>query len=188
MDGPAGSSHSNGFGDIRGAVRVSPELFSIYDLPVAVRAGFKVSGSEFPVDATEIPLSEGQRDIDLSVESGWSSLEHPIYAVGWIGYRWRAENEKVEYEPDNEIFAHAAVGGTLAAFHLELGVDALWGADLVELGDRAAEREAATGPASSDDWNRGRGRQPGGYRADLSVGAESARVEGCESRVSDRVG
>ena len=134
MDGPAGSSHSNGFGDIRGAVRVSPELFSIYDLPVAVRAGFKVSGSEFPVDATEISLSEGQRDIDLSVESGWSSLEHSIYAVGWIGYRWRAENEKVEYEPDNEIFAHAAVGGTLAAFHLKLGVDALWGADLVEQG------------------------------------------------------
>ena len=134
VDGPAGSSHSNGFGDIRGAVRVSPELFGIYDVPIAVRAGFKVPGSEFPVDATELPLSEGQRDIDLSMESGWSSLDYPIYAVGWVGYRWRAENTKVEYEPGNEIFAHAAVGGTLGTFHLELGVDALWGANLVEQG------------------------------------------------------
>ena len=134
VEGPAGSSRSNGVGDVRGAVRVSPELFGIYGVPVAVRAGLKVSGSEFPVDATEIPLSEGQRDIDLSVESGWTSPDRPIYAVGWVGYRWRAENKKVEYEPGNEVFAHAAVGGTLATFHFELGVDALWGANLVEQG------------------------------------------------------
>ena len=134
VEGPAGNSRSNGIGDIRSAVRVSPELFGIYGVPVAVRAGLKVSGSEFPVDATEIPLSEGQRDIDLSVESGWTSPDLPIYAVGWVGYRWRAENKKVEYEPGNEIFAHAAVGATLATFHLELGVDALWGAALVEQG------------------------------------------------------
>ena len=121
-------------GDVRVAVRVSPEILGFYDLPVALRAGVKVPGSEFPVDATEIPLSEGQRDIDLSVESGWSSLEHPIYAVGWIGYRWRSENTKVEYEPGDEVFAHAAVGGALGAFHVELGVDALWGASLIEQG------------------------------------------------------
>ena len=134
VEGPAGTSRSDGIGDLRGAVRASPELFGIYRIPVAVRAGIKVSGSEFPVDATELPLSEGQRDIDLSVESGWTSPDRPIYAVGWVGYRWRAENKKVEYEPGNEIFAHAAVGGTLATFHLELGVDALWGAALVEQG------------------------------------------------------
>ena len=134
VEGPAGSSRSNGVGDVRGAVRMSPELFGIYGIPVAVRAGIKVSGSDFPVDATELPLSEGQRDFDLSVESGWTPLDRPIYAVGWLGYRWRAENKKVEYEPGNEIFAHAAVGGTLSTFHLELGVDALWGASLVEQG------------------------------------------------------
>lgn len=134
VEGPAGASRSTGVGDLRGAVRVSPELFGIYGVPVALRGGLKVSGSDFPVDATELPLSEGQRDIDLSVESGWTSPERPIYAVGWVGYRWRAENKKVEYEPGNEVFAHAALGGTLAALHLELGVDALWGASLVEQG------------------------------------------------------
>ena len=134
VEGPAGTSRSDGVGDIRSALRVSPELFGIYGVPVALRAGLKVSGSEFPVDATEIPLSEGQRDIDLSLESGWSPIDRPIYLVGWVGYRWRAENKKVEYEPGNEIFAHAALGGTLARFHLELGVDALWGANLVEQG------------------------------------------------------
>ena len=134
VEGPAGTSRSDGVGDIRGALRMSPELFGIYGVPIAVRAGLKVSGSEFPVDATELPLSEGQRDFDLSVESGWTPPDRPVYAVGWIGYRWRAENKKVEYEPGNEIFAHAALGGSLANFHLELGVDALWGASLVEQG------------------------------------------------------
>ena len=134
VEGPAGRSRSKGFGDVRGAVRVSPELFGIHDVPIAVRAGFKVPGSDFPVDATELPLSEGQRNIDLSVESGWSSFDYPIYTVGWVGYRWRAENASVEYEPGNEIFVHAAVGGTMATLHVELGVDVLWGANLVEQG------------------------------------------------------
>ena len=115
-------------------MRVSPELLGIYDVPIAVRGGIKVPGSEFPVDATELPLSEGQRDIDLSVESGWSPPDYPIYVVGWVGYRWRAQNTKVEYEPGNEIFAHAAIGGSVGAFHLEMGADALWGASLVEQG------------------------------------------------------
>ena len=134
VDGPAGSSRSNGLGDVRVAVRVSPEILGFYDLPVALRAGVKVPGSEFPVDATELPLSEGQRDVDLSLESGWSSSDQSIYAVGWVGYRWRSENTKVEYEPGDEVFAHAAVGGALGAFHVELGVDALWGASLIEQG------------------------------------------------------
>ena len=131
--GPAGSSLSNGVGDIRTAVRVSPLVLG-YEWPVAVRLGLKIPGSDFPVDATELPLSEGQRDIDLSVETGWTSLDYPVYVVGWVGYRWRAENTKVEYEPGDEVFAHAAVGAVLRGLPLELGVDALWGGDLVEQG------------------------------------------------------
>jgi hypothetical protein len=101
-------------------------------LPFAVRVGVKVPGSEFPVDAREVPLSEGQRDIDLSVESGWSSDDYPVYVVGWVGRRWRAEDVDLEFEPGDEVFAHLAVGGEVGRFRLELGLDALWGADLVE--------------------------------------------------------
>ncbi len=134
VNGPAGSSTSDGVGDLRAALRVSPELFYVYDVPLAVRFGIKVPGSDFPVDATELPLSEGQRDFDVSLESGWSSSDYPVYVVGWLGYRWRTENTKVEYEPGDEVFAHAAVGGMAGTFRFELGIDALWGSDLVEQG------------------------------------------------------
>ena len=135
VTGPAGVSESNGVGDVRTALRVSPQLFG-YEWPVALRVGLKLPGSEFPVDATELPLTEGQRDIDLSLESGWTSFDYPVYAVGWLGYRWRGQNEGVEYEPGDEFFAHAAVGGRTGSVHLELGVDALWGGDLIEQGIR----------------------------------------------------
>jgi len=135
VDGPAGVSRSSGVGDVRAALRVSPILFG-YEWPVAVRAGIKLPGSDFPVDATELPLTEGQRDIDLSVESGWTSLDHSVYVVGWVGYRWRSENREVEYEPGDEFFAHVAVGGKAGSVHWELGVDALTGDDLVEQGVR----------------------------------------------------
>ena len=135
VEGPAGVSRSSGVGDVRTALRVSPILFG-YEWPVAVRAGLKLPGSEFPVDATKLPLTEGQRDIDLSVESGWTSFDYPVYIVGWVGYRWRSENKGVEYEPGDEFFAHAAVGGSAGSVHWELGVDALGGDDLVEQGVR----------------------------------------------------
>ncbi|MGY8779912.1 MAG: transporter [Longimicrobiales bacterium] len=135
VKGPAGTSRSNGVGDVRTALRISPILFG-YEWPVALRAGLKLPGSNFPVDATELPLTEGQRDIDLSLESGWTSFDSPVYVVGWVGYRWRSENKGVEYEPGDELFAHAAVGGSAGSLHWELGVDALWGGDLVEQGVR----------------------------------------------------
>lgn len=133
VSGDGGSSDSFGLGDIRGAVRVSPALFG-YEVPVALRAGIKIPGSEFPVDATQIPLSEGQIDYELSLESGWSSPDVRLYVVGWLGYRWRAMNEDVGYDPGDETFAHAAVGGFEGAFSWELGLDALWGGAPFESG------------------------------------------------------
>jgi len=135
VEGPAGTSTSTGVGDVRTAVRISPELFG-FEFPVAVRAGLKLPGSEFPVDATDLPLTEGQKDFDVSVETGWASMDSPVYIVGWVGYRWRTENTDVEYEPGDEVFAHAAFGGRTGAVHWEMGVDALWGGDLVEQGVR----------------------------------------------------
>lgn len=124
--GSSVGSTSTGVGDLRAAVRISPELFGL-DLPVAVRAGAKVPGSDFPVDATVIPLSEGQRDLEVSVESGTSIGELPLYVFGWVGYRWRAENVEAAREPGDERYAHLAVGGSLGELSWEVAADGLWG-------------------------------------------------------------
>jgi hypothetical protein len=126
VDGSGGNSLSRGVGDIRTAIRISPALFG-FEWPVAVRAGVKIPGSDFPVDATELPLTEGQLDAEVSVDSGWASEDWPLYFVGWLGHRWRAQHVEGEYEPGNERFAHAAVGGSAGMLHWEVGVDGLWG-------------------------------------------------------------
>ncbi len=126
---------STGVGDLRAAVRVSPELFGV-DLPMAVRAGAKTPASDFDVDPTVIPLSEGQNDFEVSVESGSSLGSLPLYVFGWIGYRWRSQNAAVAFEPGDERFAHVAVGGTARGLTWELAADGLWGEPPVVQGRR----------------------------------------------------
>jgi len=117
---------STGVGDVRVAARLSPALFGV-DLPFAVRVGAKVPGSDFPVDATVVPLSEGQTDLEVSLESGRTLGSLPLYVVGWVGYRWRSENVSVAREPGDERYAHAAVGGLVRDFSWEVAADGLWG-------------------------------------------------------------
>lgn len=122
-----GRRESTGAGDVRLALRVSPELFGAPRVPIAVRAGGKLPGSEFPVDATIIPLTEGQRDWELSLESGRAFQRFPVYVIAWAGYRWREENEKASRKPGDERFAHIAVGGQLFSVRWELASDYLQG-------------------------------------------------------------
>ncbi|MBT8336057.1 MAG: transporter, partial [Gemmatimonadetes bacterium] len=126
VEGPGGSSDGDGVGDLRFAARLGSDLVGL-DLPVALRAGVKVPGSDFPVDARLLPLSEGQTDVEVSVETGRSVGALPIYWVGWLGYRWRFENETADREPGDEWFAHAAVGGGIGRFSWEIGSDVLRG-------------------------------------------------------------
>ena len=126
IEGPGGGSRGDGLGDLRFAARVCGELFGV-EVPVAVRAGVKIPGSDFPVDARLLPLSEGQTDIEVSVETGRSFEDLPIYLVGWVGYRWRSENETADREPGDEFFGHAAVGGSVGRFSWEVGSDVLRG-------------------------------------------------------------
>lgn len=133
--GSAGNSTGSGIGDVRAALRVSPTLFGL-DVPIALRAGVKLPGSDFPVDPRVLPLTEGQRDFEVSLESGWSGFDLPVYVVGWLGYRWRGPNEVAGFQPGDERFAHAAVGGRAGPVFFELGVDALWGLAPIEQGLR----------------------------------------------------
>lgn len=121
-----GGSVTTGVGDLRVAARIGPELIGM-DLPLAVRAGLKVPGSDFPVDATVLPLTEGQTDLELSVESGRRLGSLPLYVMGWVGYRWRGANREAAREPGDERYAHLALGGLLGDVSWEVATDGLWG-------------------------------------------------------------
>ena len=136
-----GNSVSSGVGDLRFAARVSPELFG-FEAPVGLRFGAKVPGSTFPVDATVLPLTEGQRDLEISLESGRAFDFLPIYVVGWAGYRWRSLNERALYEPGDESFGHLAVGGSAYDLTWEIGADGLWGKAPIVSGLILADQEA----------------------------------------------
>lgn len=126
VDATSGGSTTTGVGDLRFAARVGPELFGL-DVPLAVRAGLKLPGSDFPVDATVLPLTEGQTDFEVSVESGRSLGGLPMYVMGWVGYRWRGTNQEVLRQPGDERYAHLAVGGLAGDLTWEVATDGLWG-------------------------------------------------------------
>jgi len=128
-----GERNRTGVGDLRVALRASPTLIR-RTWPVAARLGLKLPGSSFPLDATVIPLTEGQRDIELSLESGGTLLGGSAYLLGWAGYRWRAQNTKAARKPGDELFLHLAIGTTLAQVRLELAADRLIGASPEQLG------------------------------------------------------
>lgn len=123
-----------GLGDPRASVRISPEMLGVLDLPLALRAGLKIPGSEFPVDATIIPISEGQRDWELSLESGTVVPGTQAYLMGWVGYRWRELNPSRSRKPGNELFAHLAAGASWRGLRAELGSELLLGEAPRQLG------------------------------------------------------
>ena len=121
-----GDSRTSGLGDIRIAARFGSELLGL-DVPLSLRLGAKIPGSDFPVDATILPLTEGQRDWEASLEAGFSLPDRSEYLMGWVGYRWREENKEAAREPGDELFASISVGGTLGTLNWGITADALWG-------------------------------------------------------------
>jgi len=128
-----GQRNQTGVGDLRVALRASPDLIGLR-FPIALRAGFKIPGSTFPIDATIIPLTEGQRDVETSVETGHAFRSAPLYVMAWSGYRWRAENRRASRRPGDERFSHLAIGGTIGGTRLEVAADHLYGAPPRQLG------------------------------------------------------
>jgi hypothetical protein len=125
-DAAGDNSTTTGVGDIRFAGRIGSEFFGL-NVPLALRAGVKVPGSEFPVDATVLPLTEGQLDFETSLESGGKLGSLPLYVTGWVGYRWRTENQEAARTPGDEAYAHAALGALTGDFLFEVAADGLWG-------------------------------------------------------------
>lgn len=128
-----GARDRTGLGDLRVAARVSPELF-YRDWPVSLRAGLKLAGSRFPVDATVLPLSEGQTDAELALETGRAFRGGTLYLLGWLGYRWRFGETTARRIPGDETFAHVALGGSAGALRWELAAEGLLGRTPTEQG------------------------------------------------------
>ncbi len=132
-----------GVGDPRIYLRAGPELFGLRAVPVAVRAGVKLVGGDFPVDAEIIPLGEGQRDWEMMLEAGFSFYPIPAYMMGWIGYRWRETNDEAAWKPGDETFAYLAGGGTIGRAPWKIAVEGWLGSPAIIQGIsiRSARRE-----------------------------------------------
>jgi hypothetical protein len=124
-----GERARSGIGDPRVSIRLSPQIFGANAVPLALRAGVKLPGTDFPVDPRVLPLGEGQRDWEVSVEAGqgFGGLDVTGYALGWIGYRWRERNDETDRKPGDELFAHAAFGVRWRAWHVELAAEIMSG-------------------------------------------------------------
>jgi len=124
----AGASEKVAFGDPRFAVRVGSRLFGLPALPVMVRGGLKVPGSEFPVDATIVPVTEGQTDWELGLETGYFiSGSVPLQVIAAAGYRWRGVNRTTGRKPGDERFVYLGVGGPQAGWRWGMGFEGMWG-------------------------------------------------------------
>ncbi|MEX2584076.1 MAG: hypothetical protein WD766_12415 [Gemmatimonadota bacterium] len=130
----AGSRGRTGIGDPRLYLRVDPQLFGVWGVPIALRGGVKLVGAEFPVDSQIIPITEGQRDWELMFEAGHAMTALPLYVRGWVGYRWREANEVTSQAPGNERFAYLALGGPAGPVGWEVAIEGLSGETPRQLG------------------------------------------------------
>ncbi len=132
-----------GVGDPRFSVRIGPELMGLHATAVALRLGVKLPGTEFPVDPRIVPLSEGQRDWEVSVEAGHGipGLGTYTYVLGWIGYRWRERNDNIGYKPGDEVFGHLAVGSRWQSFNFELATELMRGRAAEQFGLRLSSAQ-----------------------------------------------
>ena len=124
----AAERESFGLGDPRIYLRVGPGVFGTdLGIPIALRGGVKFPVGDFPVDSEIVPLSEGQTDLELILESGYSFYPIPVYTTVWIGYRWRFTNDEIERKPGNELFGYVAVGGEYSKLTWKLALEGQMG-------------------------------------------------------------
>lgn len=129
FDDAAGQRDRTGIGDARLFARAAFLRPLGLSWPVAVRGGVKLSVGDFPREggAEIIPLGEGQRDWELMLELGHSFHPRPLYIAGWVGYRWREEDEEFLRDYGDERFFFVQGGGTLGRLGARLQVEGLDG-------------------------------------------------------------
>ncbi len=123
----AGDRDRTGIGDVRLWLRASPTRWFGKEVPIAIRGGVKIPGSEFPVDSEIIPLTDGQVDWEMMLELGHSFWPVPMYAMGWIGHRWRTKNEETDQDWGDENFFFTSVGGNWNKVGFKVDFEGFWG-------------------------------------------------------------
>jgi len=124
----SGTDSRSGVGDFRLAARFGSELFRVRKLPLMVRAGIKLPGTELPIDATLIPLGEGQIDYELGLETGYYYAgRFPLQFIAAGGYRWRTLNEDNGRKPGDERYLFVGIGGPRPGWRWGLAFEGLWG-------------------------------------------------------------
>lgn len=136
FEGSGSDLRTTGLGDPRLFLRAGPSAFGLgadaLPLAVAVRGGVKLPTGTFENDAETIALSQGQRDWSLLLEVGKSLYPVPMYVSGWVGHRWRTENEEIARDPGNEWVFNTALGGSWGRFRWKLAVDGVFGRPSVD--------------------------------------------------------
>lgn len=127
FDDVGGNRTASGPSDVRAFVRYGLGRHLLGGIPLSVRGGVKIPVQDLPVDAEIIPLGEGQWDVEAWLEGGHSFYPLPLYAVGWLGYRWRFENESVQRDPGDERLFLLDVGLTTRPVGFKVVVEGLYG-------------------------------------------------------------
>lgn len=159
-----------GIGDVRLFARAAPLRPFGLSWPVAVRGGVKLPVGDFPREggAEIIPLGEGQRDWELMLELGHSFYPRPLYVTGWVGYRWREEDEELVRDYGDERFLFVQVGGTLGRLGARLQVEGLDGlTPEIEGVTLASARRELLEITPVVSWAVGPGSVEGGVRIPL---------------------
>ncbi len=140
-------------GDIRLSARYNLLQLRGGALPISVRFTTKIPVSDFPIDAEIIPVGEGQFDYEVWLEGGLSLWPLPAYSVVWLGYRFRAENEKTQTDPGDEVTFLAEFGGMSVVGRLggKIAIDGTFSrrftVQRIELGDISKREILYLGPA-----------------------------------------
>ncbi|MCI0433297.1 MAG: hypothetical protein L0271_06580 [Gemmatimonadetes bacterium] len=164
-----GTRERIGIGDPRISARFGTDLVGRPEIPVTVRTSVKLPGSDFPVDPNLLPLTEGQADLEVSVESGHAIAGPALHVVGWLGYRWRFEDAERNRKPGNERFARLGLGGSVRALRWEMAAEALSGQPLEQQGlalETAKRRLVQLAPTIG--WNVGSAQLEVSGRINLS--------------------
>jgi hypothetical protein len=164
-----GNRSTVGLGDPRIFLRVGPEAIGLPAFPVAIRGGVKWPGGDFDIDAEVIPLGDGQRDVELLMEGGFSLHPRSMWGMGWVGYRWRGPNAEAARDPGDERFAYAALGGSLGRLGWKAAMEEIRGDPwrIHGLLIPSTPRELRQGFVSVD-WPVGSGRLGAGFRTPLA--------------------